>query len=72
MAKQDLSHQHDQCRDDAPVPGYLTTTAAGAILGVSGESVRRYVQQGRLDGVRPNRQTVLVSAASVAELRSSR
>src|SRR4051812_14469143 len=58
------STEHDSDETRA-VPGYVTTTVAGARLGVSGETVRRMVRRGELVGVRPTRSTVLVSVASL-------
>jgi hypothetical protein len=51
----------------APRPGYISTAEAGRIMGnVSVQRVRGLIHEGRLDGVRGEKNEWLVSAESVA------
>jgi len=50
--------------------GYLTTTEAGNLLGVSASRVRQFILQGRLVAQKVGSKTLIVSARDVAKFRA--
>jgi excisionase family DNA binding protein len=49
--------------------GYLTTTEAGNLLGVSASRVRQFILEGRLVAQKVGSKTLIVSARDVAKFR---
>lgn len=52
--------------------GFVTTTEAGDLLGVSASRVRQFVLEGRLPAQKIGGRTLVVSIKDVAKFRTSR